>query len=293
MSCAKSQISICDLVPFIFPRGQSGMYMVIGFYADDSTDQPEQRIQTAGAVFGWPADIFEAERLWNQRLEAARINYFKASECETLNGEFAPKRLDMSLNSSRAFADATRREMVAVLERIPLAAVAVSLALRDFKEVISTNPKARYYYGTDSTILVYGRLIKATIELIHQDMPALAGIGMAFEFDDHADYLKAEAAYASLKRKDSQCAAVMGHVGHSDDKIHAPLQMADLVAHEARTRLRRLWLNLLPIAQLSSSSLKPILSTTLAQWVRMNCSEEFETFPILPLMGVRTNTNGP
>lgn len=213
--------------------------MVIGFYADDSTDQPHHRIQSAGAVFGWPADIFEAERLWDKQLHLSGIEYFKASECETLSGEFDPLRRGMSLNSARAFADATRRDFVSVLERIGLAAVAVSLLLNDFKDVISINQKARYYYGSDSTILVYGRLIKSTIELIHQDMPALARIGMAFEFDIYSDYLKAEAAYSSLKRKDSLCASVMGHVGHSDDKVHLPLQMADLIAHEARHKTRQ------------------------------------------------------
>jgi len=230
----KSQISICDLLPFIFPRGQAGVYMVIGFYADDSTDQPNQRIQTAGAVFGWPLDIFEAERLWDNHLREANIDYFKDSESETLSGQFDPQRLGMSLNSARAFADATRHDMVSVLERIPLAAVAVSLVLKDFKEVIDASAKARYYYGSDSTILVYGRLIKATIDLIDQDMPALSRIGMAFEFDDQADYLKAEEAYRTLELKDAQCAAVMGHIGHADDKVHLPLQMADLIAHEAR-----------------------------------------------------------
>lgn len=231
---SKSQIHTCDLVPIIFPRGQNGVYMVIGFYADDSTDQPKQQMQTAGAIFGWPANFTEAERLWNQHLEKAGIDYFKASECETLSGQFDPLRLGMNLSSARALADATRRDLVSVIEKIELSIVAVSIVLNDFKEVIANNSKARYYYGADSTVLVYGRLIKATIDLIHQDTPELIKHRMAFTFDSHAEYLKAEAAYRNLKEKDSACAEMMGYVGHADDIEHPPLQMADLVAHEAR-----------------------------------------------------------
>ena len=231
----KSQLSICDLAPFIFPRGRSGVYMVIGLYADDSTDQPEQHMQTAGAVFGWPADIFEAERQWEQHLNRAEIEYFKASEAEGLKGQFDPARLGMSLNSARAKADSTRRDLVDVIGRIPLTATAVSIVLNDFRDVISSNAKARYYYGTDSTILVYGLLIKATIELIQELYPKNAQRDtIAFMFDEHQNFLNAEAAYMSLKRRDIVCASMMGVVSHGDDKEHKPLQIADLIAHEAR-----------------------------------------------------------
>lgn len=231
----KSQLSICDLAPFIFPRGRNGVYMVIGLYADDSTDQPEQHMQTAGAVFGWPADIFEAERQWEQHLNRAGIEYFKASEAEGLKGQFDPARLGMSLNSARAKADSTRRDLVDVIGRLPLTATAVSIVLDDFKDVIASNAKARYYYGTDSTILVYGLLIKATIELIQELYPQNADRDtIAFMFDEHQNYLNAEAAYMSLKRRDIVCSSMMGVVSHGDDKQHRPLQIADLIAHEAR-----------------------------------------------------------
>jgi hypothetical protein len=55
-----------------------------------------------------------------------------------------------------------------------------------------------------------------------------------FVFDDHSKWQQAEQAYAELKRKDSLCSEMMGSVTHADDKITIALQMADLVAHEAR-----------------------------------------------------------
>lgn len=231
----KSQLSICDLAPFIFPRGRNGVYMVIGLYADDSTDQPEQHMQTAGAVFGWPADIFEAERQWEQHLIQAGIEYFKASEAECLEEQFEPLRLGMSLNSARAKADSTRRDLVDLIGSTRLSATAVSIVLKDFNDLVSSNPKARYYYGTDSTILVYGMLIKGTIELIQELYPQNANRDtIAFMFDEHRNFLNAEAAYMSLKKRDTVCASMMGVVSHGDDKQHKPLQIADLIAHEAR-----------------------------------------------------------
>jgi hypothetical protein len=123
---------------------------------------------------------------------------------------------------------------VSVIENINLSAVAVSIVLDDFKEVIANNAKARYYYGTDSTILVYGRLLKMTTDLMYQDHPELTKYRMACTFDSQADWLKAEAAYGNLKKKDSNCSEMMGYVGHADDIDHPPVQMADLMAHEAR-----------------------------------------------------------
>jgi hypothetical protein len=209
--------------------------MVIGLYADDSTDQPRCHMQTAGGVFGWPADIFEAERQWEKHLVNSGIEYFKASEAEGLTGQFDPERLGMSLNSARAKADSVRRDLVDVLSSIPLTATVVTILLDDFREVISSNAKARYYYGANSTILVYGLLIKATIELIQELYPQnVKRDTIAVMFDEHQNSLKAEVAYLSLKKRDIVCASMMGVVSHGDDKQHKPLQIADLIAHEAR-----------------------------------------------------------
>jgi hypothetical protein len=73
-----------------------------------------------------------------------------------------------------------------------------------------------------------------TVDFIYQDNPELTKYRMACTFDSHTEYLKAEAAYRNLKEKDSNCAEMMGYVGHADDIEHPPLQMADLLAHEAR-----------------------------------------------------------
>jgi hypothetical protein len=237
---SKSQFSTRDLVPYIFPQQEQGVYAVMGFYADDSTTHPKNtdypsvgQLQTAAAVIGWPVNFWEAECLWEKHLENAGIEYFRASESEMLEGEFDLAK-SPSLNSARARADATRRDLISVFEKIPLTTVAVSLLLDDFRDVISNNAKARYYYGSDPTVLVCGHLIKTTIELIHQDHPEWVGHSLACTFDEHANYLKYEAAYDNLKRKDWHCNSMMGYVGHADDKDHSPIQMADLLAYEAR-----------------------------------------------------------
>jgi hypothetical protein len=213
----------------------------MGFYADDSTAHPKNtdypsvgQIQTAAAVIGWPGHFWEAENLWEKHLENARIAYFKASESEMLTGEFDIGKL-RGLNAARATAEATRRDLITVFQKIPLTTVAVSLLLQDFKDVISSSPKARYYYGSDPTVLVYGRLIKTTIELIYKDHREwFDGHSLACTFDEHTNFLKYEETYNNLKKKDWYCKSMMGYVGHADDKIHSPLQMADLLAYEAR-----------------------------------------------------------
>lgn len=241
MVCPKSQIRTRDLVPFIFPRGKEGVYAVMGFYADESTSHPQSTdfpsvgpILTAAAVIGWPGHFWEAENLWDDFLRRNNIDYFKASEAELLKGQFDMAKLG-SLNAARAAADAARRDLITVFEKIPLTTVAVSLLLSDFREVISTNSKARYYYGSNPKVLAYGRLIKSTIELIYKDHPEwFREHYLACTFATENEYLKYEEAYDNLKKKDWYCKSMLGHIGHSDDKDHNPLQMADLLAYEAR-----------------------------------------------------------
>ena len=60
-------------------------------------------------------------------------------------------------------------------------------------------------------------------------------------FDEHSNWRAAEEAYEQLKFEDASCAKRLLVVGHGDDKEHAGLQMADLMAHEARLKTKQKW----------------------------------------------------
>jgi hypothetical protein len=57
---------------------------------------------------------------------------------------------------------------------------------------------------------------------------------VAFVCDNHNRYETAEAAYHNLKELNPESAKHMGSISHRSSRGTAPIQVADLVAHEAR-----------------------------------------------------------
>ena len=206
--------------------------MILALYGDDTSDRKQDEIVTAGAVLGWPGDIFEAERLWVPRLKRDGIEYFRASDCENFSGAFDLKKL-RGLSHARAIVDSLVYDLRVLLKKNAVGCVAVSLLVKDFNEVIKSSKKAREYYGTDPKIAAYKTLIKTTIELLNRDWPESRGIPISFIFDEHSGYLKAEGAYSEL-RSIPLYGKRMAYVGHDNDQMCPPLQMADLMAYEAR-----------------------------------------------------------
>jgi hypothetical protein len=233
--------SSLELAQIVFPRGQRGAQMIIALYADDSTAQhPEKSgqkatILTAGGFIGWPETFVEAERHWVARLEKDKVRYFRASECEMLMGEFDPVPRMMNLTSGRAMADSMRRDLSEIIVKAKgLAGFAVSMVLEDFRDVLKTDPRAISYFGSDPSMVIYMTLIKSAIAMAEKDMAEVIGsCPIAFTFDTHAKYKEAEAALENI-RKVPEYANRVGYIGHGDDKLFPPLQMADLMAHEAR-----------------------------------------------------------
>jgi hypothetical protein len=76
---------------------------------------------------------------------------------------------------------------------------------------------------------------------------------VGFLLDEHSNWRKAEEAYAEVKNENATYAKRMLVVGHADDKDYPGLQMADLMAHEARLKAKE-WLK-------SSDKERPSLET--------------------------------
>jgi hypothetical protein len=214
-------------------------------YADDSSDQPDNRILCAGSFLGWPRDFYYAGEEWEGRLSKDNLRYFRACECEMLIGEFDPIKRGLDLSQARAFALSVRYDLLKIIEKSGIGAISASILLDDYKTLIRENEKARNYYGTDQVIMAYKRLIKATCTLMERDFSESPSLKIAFVFDEHQKWREAEEAYEQLKEEEPACAKRMLIAGHSDDKAHAPLQMADLIASEARYKTAA-WLDSSP-----------------------------------------------
>jgi len=213
---------------------------ILAFAGDESADGKMEHVLSAGGFIAKPSDFFEAERLWQARLDADSIAYFHATDCQNLNKEFHKFRAIGTLDQARARANGIKDDLIAIINKSQaILGVSVSLVIPDFNEVISTNAKALKHYGNDPAILTYRRLIVAVLELIANDLGT--GYSIAFEFDDHSHWERAERAYEELRGSAHDPHNMLGHIGHGDDKKIPALQMADLMAYEARYAAE-LWL---------------------------------------------------
>ena len=211
--------------------------MILGLYADDSSDQKQQQIISAGAIIGWPSSIFEAERKWVKRLEKDGFKYFRSVDCENRRGEFDFIKRGWSLNVGGLIADSVRNDLVNIIRTEDgIGGMGVSLLISDFEQALRQSKKARGYYGTDKTIAVYKLLMNTLVQLLERDWPESRSWPISCTFDTHGRWQEAEEAYRQLQQYDPLCGERIGFIGHDDDKKHPPLQMADMMAYQSRLR---------------------------------------------------------
>src|SRR5438093_8091619 len=97
MPVARSQTShilVSELWDVIFPHAlnDNQAMVVIVQYFDESADERREKVYAVAGYFGNQFDWLTFEGGWEKLLSEYRLDYFKASECETLTGQFARYR---------------------------------------------------------------------------------------------------------------------------------------------------------------------------------------------------------
>jgi len=229
-------VSAEELAEALFPEGKVGVFVFLKVYGDESYDS---EIYCCGSFLGWPKDFYYLGLRWEGRLKKDGLKYFRAAECEGLHGQFDPQNPPgYGLSQARARADLVRHDLVEIIQSETIGGISVSVDKKDFNTLVAQNPKARKHFGTDIMIFSYKILIRTTLELLEQDWPEPPRPKAAFVFDKHSNYKEAEQAYDQLESEREVCAKRMLIAAHGDDREYPGLQMADLMAHEARLRTK-------------------------------------------------------
>src|SRR5690348_11028458 len=89
-----SQIPVSELWDVIFPRclNDNQAMVVVVQYLDESADERREKVYAVAGYFGNQFDWLTFEGRWDGLLSKYGLGYFKASECETLTGQFAQYR---------------------------------------------------------------------------------------------------------------------------------------------------------------------------------------------------------
>lgn len=209
---------------------------------DDSHDGLEKEAFAVAGYYGWSLGFLDAETEWEKCLDRHGLRYFRAVECEQVQGEFFKLRKDpryTTMASQKAAAAAIREEFIAILNSaVGFDGIGFGVPLEIYRHVLATEPEAQIFLQDHHFYFAYHTLM---IELVKKCEPQFKGHWIGFVCDDHSNRVEAEGAYDELKQKNPRSARMMASMGHADDEVVRPLQMADLLAYETRRNTLIQW----------------------------------------------------
>lgn len=210
------------------------MCMVYHCFLDDSKDQNQAKVMVSAGFFGTQEQWGSLRIAWTKVLEKHGLEYFKSSECNNLNGEFAKFRTDeypppMGRNAAKKI----REELQIVLhEHRYIRGVGISVPLEDYRKVL-LRPEADGVLHANAYHAALASVMYETVQYIRKR----PGRNMvAFVHDDGDDFPELFAVYKAFAKANPGTAKYMGGFQPLDDKLHPPLQLADMVANYAMSK---------------------------------------------------------
>jgi hypothetical protein len=227
---------------------------------DESFDPGGKGVFAVGGILGRGVALFELDRAWDKLLRRPDIDlkYFKASECERGNKQFAkfvvdPKNVSAS---ERAKLDSISREFLElIIHPVPfddksyLCVQGVGMVKEDFYEVIQDD-KARAVLGNSPYRLAYDfAMIQCAWAMKELEKDIIAGkqetmdtssswnpVSFVCDEDEEHSHLAPEA-YRNLKTTNPQAAGYMASFSSAKDTDCTSLQAADAAVFEVRRAL--------------------------------------------------------
>lgn len=202
---------------------------MFSFSGDDSSDGQQKKVFVLAGILAETRDWFDAENKWESRVRSLGLNYFRTTECFSLQGEFIKLVKMHGPDEARRLANNLHDELKEILKRPTFQICclygifddyrAARLSVEDWETPIELIP---YIYAHHE--LVYRVSIEA----------AKAGQCIAFLFDCHNKAKLIGDSLEEFKRLRPEASEGIGTFTTGDDKKIPALQMADCVAHTAR-----------------------------------------------------------
>jgi hypothetical protein len=199
--------------------------MLYQAYLDDSADRNRERVVVGGAIVGNCTEWNKLTGNWNARLKMDDIKYFKSSHCETLNGQFHKFR-KYGFEEGKRHALQVRDDLYNILTNSPMMMLGVTLSIPFHKTMLADSAK-------------FGRVPEIPYQLSFQQVLAECGKAMlllgrnhivTFGHDDGDDFDELRSIYRDFKKLNPRYAKRMADFVPLDDKLHPPVQAADIAA---------------------------------------------------------------
>lgn len=244
--------------------------MIFYGYLDDSKDRLQEKVIVSGSFIGPKHAWADFRVAWNKKLEEHNIGYFKTSEWRGLRGEFG--RFSSEENypkpSGRKAADEIRDQLESIVNNSGIGGIGIVISVPVFKEVLSMPEFREKMERMTPYQLVLQMLFLESVEQI-KTVPGNHMV--AFVHDEGDDFPFLEKTYREFKKKNPRTAKYMAGFSCLDDKLHPPLQCADMVANTvnhyaqewqvnpSEASLKRLRESILQIKVWSKESLMTVL----------------------------------
>ena len=91
---------------------------LLRIYVDDSADQTQEKVVLAGAFVGWYHQWSDLQQKWRKRLKQDGLEYFHATECKSLQGEFSRFRdsINFPFPKGREGANKIRADLETIIQ---------------------------------------------------------------------------------------------------------------------------------------------------------------------------------
>ncbi len=225
---SSNRLSIADWEPIVFPKYGRGQ--LLAFYMDDSADGLRQVVFVVAGFLGDSRDWYEAERLWNIRLERDGLSYFRTSECKSLTGEFYKLVFEHGPDRAREIANGLVGDLKHIIRSRSLYAYCFMGPLQIYRQVRSRE-FGQNCLREDPYIEAHEQIV---FNIAKRAGQARVKQPIAFVFDEHSKASQLMNGWAELKRRLPATSPWIGSLTAMDDKQCAPIQIADLIANAAK-----------------------------------------------------------
>jgi hypothetical protein len=218
---------IFDMV-FAEDEGYTGhLSMVYESFLDDSKDAGQKRMIVSAGFCGTKAAWTPLRKLWKARLKQDGLEYFKTSEYKMLKEQFEVFRKfppPIGRNKAKELRS-DLQEIVALNQKI--VGIGVAIPVEEYEQVANA-PESKGLFGSNP----YHRALESVIFQTVKYVRSLPGKNVvAFVHDDGTDFNELRDVYHAFKEKNPRTAKLMRGFIPLDDKLHPPLQLADMIAN--------------------------------------------------------------
>lgn len=232
LECQEVDYTIEDLFDLVFPADMEVngyLSMIYNCFLDDSKDKNQTKLMVSAGFFGTKDDWGDLRARWSGVLKRHGLDYFKSSEYYSLTGQFKEFRTNKyPPPTGREAAERIRSELQAKLEQCPnIHGIGVMVLLEDYYRVLA-RPEAQGILPSEPYHTALDSVIYETVKMIKLQPGRNL---VAFVHDDGPDFDSLRVSYQKFKEKNPITAKKLGGFVPMDDKVHPPLQAADMVSN--------------------------------------------------------------